>query len=72
MLVPIYRTYLEPWPATVSGPSLDDYYVWLDPGFEDVASLCDLLRPYDAGEMRRYPVSTRVNEVANDDAQCGD
>ena len=25
---------------------------------------------FDAGLMRRYPVSTRVNQVQNDDADC--
>jgi hypothetical protein len=25
--------------------------------------------PY-AGAMRRYPVSTRINQVENDDAEC--
>jgi hypothetical protein len=27
------------------------------------------LVPY-AGAMRRYPVSTRINQVQNDDAEC--
>jgi putative SOS response-associated peptidase YedK len=30
----------------------------------------DLLKPYDARLMRYYPVSTRINHVANDDAEC--
>jgi putative SOS response-associated peptidase YedK len=29
-----------------------------------------MLKPFDAGLMRCYPVSTRVNNVANDDEQC--
>jgi putative SOS response-associated peptidase YedK len=29
-----------------------------------------MLRPYDAAAMRCYPVSARVNQVANDDAEC--
>jgi putative SOS response-associated peptidase YedK len=30
----------------------------------------DLLKPYDARLMRCYPVSTRINHVANDDEAC--
>jgi putative SOS response-associated peptidase YedK len=30
----------------------------------------DLLKPYDANVMRCYPVSTRINHAANDDAEC--
>ena len=48
----------------------DDYDLWLDPGFRDLASVSEMLRPFDAGLMRRYPVSTRVNRVLNDDADC--
>jgi len=29
-----------------------------------------MLRPFDPALMRRYPVSTRVNHVVNDDAEC--
>jgi putative SOS response-associated peptidase YedK len=29
-----------------------------------------MLKPYDAKQMRRYAVSPRVNDVANDDPQC--
>jgi hypothetical protein len=32
-------------------------------------ALTDLLKPYDAGAMRRFPVSTTVNAVANDDGR---
>jgi len=48
------------------------YDLWLDPGFRDVAATTDMLKPYDAGQMRRYAVSTRVNNVANDDRQCSE
>lgn len=48
----------------------DDYDLWLDPAFKDAGSLSEMLRPFDAGTMRRYPVSTRVNNVLNDDADC--
>jgi hypothetical protein len=36
----------------------------------DVAAITQLLKPYDARLMRCYPVSTRINHVANDDEQC--
>ena len=48
----------------------DSYDLWLDPGTTDVAAAFDLLKPYDARLMRRYPVSTRINHVANDDEEC--
>jgi putative SOS response-associated peptidase YedK len=48
----------------------DDYDVWLDPGMKDVAAASDLLKPYDAGLMRCYPITTRINSAANDDAEC--
>jgi putative SOS response-associated peptidase YedK len=48
----------------------DNYDLWLDPGFSDVAAVPELLRPYDARLMRCYPVSTRINRAANDDEEC--
>jgi putative SOS response-associated peptidase YedK len=48
----------------------DSYDLWLDPGMQNVAAIFELLKPYDAGIMRCYPVSTRLNPVANDDEQC--
>ena len=48
----------------------DSYDLWLDPGMQDVAAASDLLKPYDARLMRCYPISTRINSVANDDAEC--
>jgi len=30
----------------------------------------ELLKPFDAGYMRCYPVSNRVNHAANDDEEC--
>jgi putative SOS response-associated peptidase YedK len=47
-----------------------DYDLWLDPGMTNVDAACNLLKPYDARLMRSYPVSARVNSVANDDAEC--
>ena len=46
------------------------YDLWLDPGMKDVIAASDLLKPYDARLMRCYPVSTRINHVANDDEEC--
>ena len=49
---------------------LETYDLWLDPGMKDVGAASELLKPYDARLMRCYPVSTRINHVANDDAEC--
>ena len=43
----------------------DSYDLWLDPGMKDVGATCELLKPYDARLVRRYPVSTRLNSTAN-------
>lgn len=48
------------------------YDLWLDPGFRDTAATTEMLKPYDAGLMRRYAVSTRVNNVANDEPKCSE
>lgn len=48
----------------------DAYDLWLDPAMKDVRAVSKLLRPYDARRMRSYPVSTRINHVANDDREC--
>ena len=50
--------------------SPDDYDAWLDPGMSNVQVVSELLKPYDARLMRSYPVSSRVNHVANDDEDC--
>jgi len=47
-----------------------DYDVWLDPGMKDSVGVSELLRPFDPIDMRCYPVSSRVNNVQNDDAEC--
>jgi hypothetical protein len=46
------------------------YDLWLGPGMRDGALVCEMLKPYAARLMRRYPVSTRINHVANDDEGC--
>jgi len=48
----------------------DSYDLWLDPGMRDASAASEMLRPYDAQLMRCYPVSARVNHVANDDQEC--
>jgi putative SOS response-associated peptidase YedK len=48
----------------------EDYERWLDPGEERIESLKELLQPFDSTRMKRFPVSTRVNNVNNDDAEC--
>jgi hypothetical protein len=44
----------------------DGYDMWLDPGMRDITAASELLKPYDAQFMRFYPISTRINHVAND------
>jgi putative SOS response-associated peptidase YedK len=46
------------------------YDLWLDPGMKDVGAASQLLRPYNAGLMRCYPISARINQVANNDQAC--
>jgi putative SOS response-associated peptidase YedK len=46
-----------------------DFDSWLSPAERDTNAALRLLVPY-AGSMRHYPVSTRVNQVQNDDAEC--
>ncbi len=48
----------------------DVYELWLDPGRANVAAASELLKPFDARLMRCYPVSSRINHVANDDEEC--
>ena len=50
--------------------SPEHYDLWLDPGFGRADALKEMLNPFDATLMRRYPVSTRVNFVKNDDPEC--
>lgn len=47
-----------------------DYDLWLDPGMTKVEALSDLFKPFDARLMRSYAVSSHVNQVQNDDAEC--
>jgi len=52
--------------------SPENYDLWLDPEFRNTASVSEMLRPFDPTLMRRYPVSTRINNVQNDDADCAE
>jgi len=47
----------------------DSYDLRLNPGMKDADAAFDLLKPTDAQLMRCYPVSTRINHVANDDQE---
>ena len=48
----------------------DGCELWLDPGITNVSAASDLLEPFDTRLMRCYPVSTRINHVADDDEEC--
>jgi putative SOS response-associated peptidase YedK len=48
----------------------ESYDWWLDPAMQNVAAVSELLKPYDARLMRSYPISMRINHVANDDEDC--
>jgi len=50
----------------------ENYDFWLDPGMTNVQAVSELLKPYNASRMRCYPVSNRVNQVQNDDAECSE
>ena len=45
------------------------YDLWLDPDVTDFESIRDVLKPYDAELMRRYPVSRKLNNSKIDDAE---
>ena len=72
-------TILTTTPNAVTSPVHDrmpvilakkDYELWLDPRMTEIEVISDLLKPYDASQMRSFPVSNRINEVQNDDAEC--
>jgi putative SOS response-associated peptidase YedK len=48
----------------------DNYDLWLDPGMTNLEAVSEMLKPFDARLMGCYPVSTRINYVANDDEEC--
>ena len=53
-------------PVTIGA---DDFELWLDCNAHDVDAVMGLMRGPDEGEFAWHEVSTRVNRVANDDAQ---
>jgi putative SOS response-associated peptidase YedK len=46
------------------------YETWLTAPAAEVQRLAELLVPFDAGFMRRYPVSSLVNKPENDTPEC--
>jgi putative SOS response-associated peptidase YedK len=44
--------------------------LWADPVVTDIEALRFFLKPFNPKLMRRFEVSTRVNNVSNDDAEC--
>ncbi len=51
--------------------SPDAYDLWLDPGFQKRDGILELLNPFPPESMKKFAVSSRVNNVDNDDAECG-
>lgn len=47
----------------------DKYDLWLDPDVTGFEAIRDILKPYDANLMRRYPVSMKLNNSRIDDAE---
>lgn len=47
----------------------EDYSLWLNDDPKKLVQALALLKPYDPGRMRRYPVSTKMNSADNDDAE---
>lgn len=48
----------------------EDYGLWLDAEMQDENRALQVLKPFEPKLMRRHPVSTRVNQVANDGPEC--
>jgi putative SOS response-associated peptidase YedK len=46
-----------------------NYDLWLDPDVTNFEAIRDVLKPYDAELMRRYPVSRKLNNSKFDDAE---
>lgn len=47
----------------------EKYDVWLDPDVTDFDAVKGVLKPYDADQMRRYPVSMKLNNSKNEGAE---
>lgn len=50
----------------------EQYDLWLDPGMTRTEDIVSMLQAYSANEMKRFPVSSRVNVVTNDDESCAE
>lgn len=50
----------------------ESYDLWLDPGLQKTDALREMLTPFNPVMMRRYEVSSRVNQVKHDDALCAE
>lgn len=48
----------------------EHYSMWLTAAVSASGRLADMLVPYDAGEMKRFPVSDCVNDPANETPDC--
>jgi hypothetical protein len=48
----------------------DAYDLGLDPGMQNFAAISERSKPYDVRLMEYYPISSRINNVANDDEEC--
>lgn len=44
--------------------------VWLNPGIQDIATLSPILAPDLEVQLSMYPVSRKVNNISNNDAEC--
>ncbi|MCC7546419.1 MAG: SOS response-associated peptidase family protein [Burkholderiales bacterium] len=55
-------------PSTAVPVATEDYARWLDPAVDSREAIEAMMRPCPAELMRTFPVSTRVNDVRNDDA----
>ena len=51
-------------------PRPEHYSMWLNAPISASGRLADTLLPYDAGAMRRFPVSDCVNVPANENPDC--
>jgi putative SOS response-associated peptidase YedK len=48
----------------------EHYELWHDAKMQDENHAIAMLKPFEPKLMRRHLVSTRVNQVENDDADC--
>lgn len=48
----------------------EDYDLWLDPRISNPSRVQQLLTPFEAGAMRKYPVTTRVGNPAFESPEC--